>query len=346
MSQPATLKRIFLIVWDWNTGSHPIPPEGSDEWGAPSIADLLVRADRVNSPEAIRTLCGLIAPYLQDNHNHVLAFLHSNPNTHGYDLDSCRQILEQLTKDGQLAEAKHLGRLKINLFSGGAIPIYHDPARKVHGFLGSRGNFPSTFQSPVTADDTKVEFIHSTEGKLLRPEPFHYVWTQYWVSTRRKVYSLLENLRLWTDAFDPADHKRFTQHLREEKGLLWPQLAYFTENKIELKKYLTYRGHKFESNKVELQEMLAVQHPEATNFEQCEQHVELAYDTDTDTSLGDLYRKARSIVDQVAFLKSHKDAEAFIAARDEMYNALDALQHQLAEQGEALSYDTIALFPR
>ena len=330
MSQTIPLKRIFLIVWDWNTGTHPIPPEGFDEWGAPGIADLLVRADRVNGSAAIRDLSSLIASYLQDSNNHVLAFLHSNPNTHGYDLDSCRQILEQLTKGGQLAEAKHLGRLKINLFGGGAIPIYRDPARNLRGFLGSRGNFPSKFQDPVTGEETVVEIIHSAEDKQLRPDPFRYVWAHYWVSTRAKVYSLMENLRLWTDTFDPANHKRFTQHLREEKGLLWPQLAQFTKNPIELKKLSEWK----KESKIPTHEW--------ADFDHCEQHVELAYGTE----LGDLYRKARSIVEQVAFLKSHKDAETFITARDEMYNALDMLQDKLFEQGETLSYDTIALFPR
>ncbi|MFN0037690.1 MAG: hypothetical protein ACKVUS_21730 [Saprospiraceae bacterium] len=326
MSQTATPKRIFLVVWDWNKGSHRIPPEGSDEWGTPDTGDVLVRADWVNSPKAIPALSGLIAGYLQEGH-HVLAFLHSNSKTHGYDPKSCRQILEQLAQDAQLAEVKHLGRLKINLFSGGEIPIYYNPARKLYGFLGIGGNFPRKFQDSDTAEETQVEFIHSAQDKLLHPEPFRHVWSHYWVSTRAKVYSLMENLRLWTDDFDPADHKRFTQHLREEKGLLWPQLAHFTENKIELKK---------------LSKQPEQRVSEASDFSQCEQHVKLAYGSE----LGDLYRKARSIVEQVAFLKSHKDAEAFIAARDEMYNALDALQHQLAEHGEALSYDTIALFPR
>ncbi len=324
MSETVEPKRIILIVWDWNKASsaYPIAEEDFDKWYTSDLAGLLIRVDKKNTDAAVRFLAELIGGYLKGGHE-VLAFLHTNSERHGYGKESRQAILDQLGKP------EYANPLKVNLFGGGHTPIYHDAQNR--GFLGSDGNFASRSHDAATGAKSERRVVYDADNRILHPEPFHYVWTQYWVSTRRKVYSLLENLRLWTDAFDPADHKRFTQHLREEKGLLWPQLAGFTDNPIELKKL----------------RQLPHQPPrELTDFSHCEQHVEQAYGTETDTSLGDLYRKTRKIVEQVAFVKSHKDAEAFIAARDNMYNALDALQDKLAEQGEALSYDTIALFPR
>lgn len=318
MSATATLRRVFVVVWDWNQGLYPLPPVGFDEWGGEGITDLLVRVDQVNSPEALRFLSERIAAYLPEAH--VLLFLHTNQSGHRYDTNSPRAILEDLGKRAEFD--KVLSRMKINLFGGGGTPVYYQvEEERCRGFLGSKGNFPSVFQDPNTGKKTEVNVIVSLEERLLSPDLFRHVWSHYWVNTRQKVYSLMENFRLCTDDFDPAGYKNFTQHLRAEQGLLWPQLAYFTQNKIELRKLPEIPKHEW------------------ADFSTCEQHIELAYGA----SLAAQYRAARETVNSLAINKPHKSPEEVILSIGTIYQVLDALQDALPE---ALSYDTIAHFPR
>jgi|GEM_PF-2676838 len=319
MSSTVALRRIFIIVWDWNSGLHPIPPKGLDEWGAEGIAHLLVRVDQVNSPDALGFLSDLIAAYLPDAH--VLVFLHANQSSHRYASKSRGEIYDRLGDQVHLRQK--LSRLKINLFGGGGTPIYYDPdIPHCRGFLGSKGNFPSIFQDPNTGKEQEVRLIVDAEQNQLTSEPFRHVWGHYWVNTRQKVYSLMENFRLWIDDFDPARYKDFTQYLRNEQGLLWPQLVYFTQIKTELKQLPEVPKHEW------------------ADFTGCEQQLELAYDG---TTLADQYRAARKTVEHLALIKSHKSSEEAVVAISEIYNALDALQNAIPE---ALSYDTIAHFPR
>lgn len=318
MSTTTSLRRVFIVVWDWNQGLYPIPSVGFDEWGGEGITDCLVRVDQVNSPEALRFLSERIAAYLSESH--VLVFLHTNQSHHRYDANSRRALLEHLSSRTELKQ--ELGRLKINLFGGGNTPIYYQ-AEDAHcqGFLGNKGNFPNEFQDPTTGKIQKVNVVVSHEQQLLSPDLFRHVWSHYWVNTRQKVYSLMENFRLCTDDFDSTEYKNFTQHLRAEQGLLWPQLAYFTQNKIELRKLPEIPKHEW------------------ADFSTCEQHIELAYGAD----LAAQYRAARETVNNLAINKSHKSPEEVFDSIGTIYNLLDALQDAIPE---ALSYDTIAHFPR
>lgn len=312
MSQNTAAQRSTLVVWDWDKGIHPIGDAGSDEWRGDGIADLLLRVDKPNSQESLAFLTNLIGQHLQKGRQ-VLVFLHANARTHGYDAKSRDAIFDQLRGH------EYLRHLRINLFSGGRLPLYHDGPNK--GFLGSDGNFANEVQDSATGKKTEAFVVKDAGFKLLYAEPFGYVWANYWVSTRQKVYSLMENFCLWADAFDTADHARFTQHFRGESALLWPQIVQFTEEKTEL-------------GKLSVKSL-----PELADFSLCEQHLERVYGLD----VAEQYRSARSQVKKALFEKTYRipgDADAAIV---QIINALDALQWAIPE---ALSYDTIAVFPR
>ncbi|MBC7774266.1 MAG: hypothetical protein H7246_02420 [Phycisphaerae bacterium] len=306
MSKNSKLQRIILIVWDWDKGIDPVGAAGSDEWFAHGISDLLVRVDKEYSPESIDYLARLAAQYLQNGQ--LLILLHNS--SHAYRADSRQEIFEKLRGHD------YLHHLKILLFGGGRTPIYNDGVNK--GFLGSDGNFSRELQNAASGEKTETKVIHTPKERLLYPEPFSHVWGHYWVSTRHKVYSLMENFRLWTDAFDFAEYDRFIQYLRQESGMLWPQLVHFTQNKREIEKLP-------KSLKSEL-----------LDFSFCEKQVELIHGRDRSLK----YKNARETVGNLLTkpLKSAKDAED---ARDTIYNELDELQNALPE---ALNYDSLALF--
>jgi hypothetical protein len=312
MSPNTAPRRTILVIWDWDKGVHPIGPARFDEWRGDGIADLLVRVDQPNSEEILNFLTHLIAQHLEGGRQ-VLAFLHANARTHRYDAKGRDALFEQFRG------SEHLRRLKINLFSGGRLPLYHDGLHK--GFLGGDGNFADEAQDSETGAKTKLFVVKDADEKLLYAEPFGYVWANYWVGTRQKIYSLMENFRLWADAFDRANHTRFTQHFRSAPALLWPQLVLFTENKSELEK------------------LPAKPLPELTDFSHCEQHLALAYDH----ALAEQYRAARIRVQKALFEKTYKTPSEADAAIADIVNTLDALQCAIPE---ALSYDTIAVFPR